>query len=88
MLSCAPRTTSYHRRYWFYLFDASRKTAKDVERLLNHESGLTRSGLYSSVLSPKFWGVVHSRFTIYDLLVGAHPSFVRLPIIPREFAFG
>jgi len=47
------------------------------------ESGLTHSGPY--FLSPRseFWGVVHSRFTIYDLLVGAHPSFVLLPIIAR-----
>jgi hypothetical protein len=26
---------------------------------------------------------IYSPFTIHYLLVGAHPSFVRLPIIPR-----
>jgi len=34
---------SDHRRYWFYLFNTSRKTAKDAERLLEHESSLIRS---------------------------------------------
>ena len=46
---------SDHRRYWFYLFDASRKTAKDVERLLNQELALTHSGLYFLSRRPEAW---------------------------------